>query len=478
MRRAYDERGAHPPARDADADAARRDADAARRVTARHDVIAMHAATRRDVIERIEQLACIFVRDALAATNASDMPPKVVGLRGVARRRETRFDRARGGWVVDTRVASRRRRRIDADGEDEGCMDDDVADVETRGGDVADDDAGREAATSVAARFHFSRDGGAAYHRFWSTLDVIRQGLRRECSMTMRELYYVMLSRGRGDHGERLTDGKLTDTIRQISAAIGAPRNALGLSAASKGQVCGRVHVETAFGSRHDCTMVGSGGFAITGDMCEMDAMTLYSDAAYVVVVEKDAVFQRLLNERIFDVIPCVVITAKGFPDFATRKFLFLLERALERNPIQSRFYMLADFNPSGLWIWSSYSSGSGASLMDSVPYAVPLELIGLCADDLRLVPENAFQPLTSRDESLIENALAAGERAPLFAHRRELETMRARGQKAEIEALYANDDSFSLSAFIAAKIAEDEARRREKRATRDAARRQFLNTA
>jgi meiotic recombination protein SPO11 len=97
---------------------------------------------------------------------------------------------------------------------------------------------------------------------------------------------------------------------------------------------------------------------------------------------------------------------------------------------------------------------------MDSVPYAVPLELIGLRANDLDLVPENAFQSLTPRDESLIENALAAGENAPLFVHRCELETMRERGQKAEIEALYANDEDFNLSAFIAAKIADDEARR------------------
>ncbi len=432
--------------------------DAARASHVHDDVLATHAATRRDVIARIEHLVCVFVHDAFSGTDVSEMPPKVWGLRGVARHRETRFDRARGGWIVDDRIA-----RAPTNGND-----DEHGECIIRG-DLDDYDDGNGArvfdeenvARSVAARFCFARDRGATYHRFWSTLDVIRQGLRRECSMTIRELYYVMLSRGRRDDAAReTTDGKLADTIRCISAAIGAPRSALGLSASSKGQVFGRVHIETAFGARHDCTIVGSGGFAITGDMNEMDAMKLYSDAAYVVVVEKDAVFQRLLNERIFDIIPCVVITAKGFPDLATRKFLFLLKRALELNPIPSRFYMLADFNPSGLWIWSSYSSGSAASLMDSVPYAVPLELIGLRANDLDLVPENAFQSLTPRDESLIENALAAGENAPLFVHRCELETMRERGQKAEIEALYANDEEFNLSAFIAAKIADDEARR------------------
>ena len=79
--------------------------DAARASHVHDDVLATHAATRRDVIARIERLACVFVRDAFAGTCVCEMPPKVLGLRGVARRRETRFDCARGGWVVDERIA-------------------------------------------------------------------------------------------------------------------------------------------------------------------------------------------------------------------------------------------------------------------------------------------------------------------------------------------------------------------------------------
>jgi meiotic recombination protein SPO11 len=39
-------------------------------------------------------------------------------------------------------------------------------------------------------------------------------------------------------------------------------------------------------------------------------------------VVEKDAIFQRLAEDRLWEVLPCVLITAKGFPDLATRAFL------------------------------------------------------------------------------------------------------------------------------------------------------------
>jgi meiotic recombination protein SPO11 len=39
-------------------------------------------------------------------------------------------------------------------------------------------------------------------------------------------------------------------------------------------------------------------------------------------VVEKDAIFQRLSEDRLADRLPMVLVTAKGMPDLATRAFL------------------------------------------------------------------------------------------------------------------------------------------------------------
>ncbi len=40
------------------------------------------------------------------------------------------------------------------------------------------------------------------------------------------------------------------------------------------------------------------------------------SDAAFVLVVEKDATFQKLLDEDALRIMhPCIVITGKGVPD-------------------------------------------------------------------------------------------------------------------------------------------------------------------
>jgi meiotic recombination protein SPO11 len=57
----------------------------------------------------------------------------------------------------------------------------------------------------------------------------------------------------------------------------------------------------------------------ISGDIRSLEAYTFQSEARYILVVEKDAVFQRLSEDRFFMTVPSILITAKGFPDLATR---------------------------------------------------------------------------------------------------------------------------------------------------------------
>jgi meiotic recombination protein SPO11 len=36
-------------------------------------------------------------------------------------------------------------------------------------------------------------------------------------------------------------------------------------------------------------------------------------------VIEKEGVFQRILEDEFFNTIPCIILTACGFPDLASR---------------------------------------------------------------------------------------------------------------------------------------------------------------
>jgi meiotic recombination protein SPO11 len=56
------------------------------------------------------------------------------------------------------------------------------------------------------------------------------------------------------------------------------------------------------------------------------------SDALFILLVEKDAAFMRLAEDRFYNDYPSIIITAKGQPDVATRwvsllAFCFLCAR-------------------------------------------------------------------------------------------------------------------------------------------------------
>ena len=379
------------------------------------------ASQRARALAKAETLARAFVEEVIRASRVGgEVPPPVYG--------------------------TKRRRRRDADADDAREM----------------EEMENETTFGIVAR---CSGDGRAYERFWEVLDALASGLRRSTtysSTTLRELYYVVNSRGGGGGGGGgASEAGIERTLRQISDALDEPRAALGVCASAKGQVAGRAHIETAAGARIDCTAAGVGGWTVAGDVFELDAMTIHSDAAYVIVVEKDAVFNRLIAERAYETLPCVLVTAKGFPDAATRKFLHLLKRALDATrPEGARFFGLMDWNPSGAWILSTYSVArdDGDGVRDALECVVPLTWIGLREEDLCLVPERALLDLTERDVSLIRNALdSSDERHPLKPYARELSTMRRMGKKAEIEALYADRDDFSLVDYVSRKIAARE---------------------
>ena len=43
------------------------------------------------------------------------------------------------------------------------------------------------------------------------------------------------------------------------------------------------------------------------------------SNALFILLVEKDAAFMRLAEDRFYNTYPCIIITAKGQPDVASR---------------------------------------------------------------------------------------------------------------------------------------------------------------
>ena len=77
-------------------------------------------------------------------------------------------------------------------------------------------------------------------------------------------------------------------------------------------------------------------------------------EAKWVLVVEKDTVFQHLLHSGLLQLHPLILITGRGYPDILTRRFLQKLQRIAPRLP---QLY-LGDFEAWCCWEWSEKSKG------------------------------------------------------------------------------------------------------------------------
>ncbi|KAL0316270.1 UNVERIFIED_CONTAM: DNA topoisomerase 6 subunit A [Sesamum radiatum] len=104
-----------------------------------------------------------------------------------------------------------------------------------------------------------------------------------------------------------------------MSLAFSAAQGRVSMSSQRKGVVVGRL-IFSDNGDMIDCTKMGIGGKAIPPNIDRVGDMQ--SDALFILLVEKDAAYMRLAEDRFYNRFPCIIVTAKGQPDVATRLFL------------------------------------------------------------------------------------------------------------------------------------------------------------
>ena len=187
------------------------------------------------------------------------------------------------------------------------------------------------------------------------------------------------------------TAAEVNSAIQDCVALLSVPRACLGVTCASRGAVTGRLQLKED-NSWTDLA-ASARGHAIPGDMAWVAAATLRSDAAYVLVVEKDAVFNRLLQERACERLGAVMLTARGQPDLASRAFLARLNQLLPHAPVLG----IVDWNPSGVLILATYRVGSLRMGLEAGRYGVPVRWLAARHADLAGHADEDLLPLTPR---------------------------------------------------------------------------------
>ena len=161
--------------------------------------------------------------------------------------------------------------------------------------------------------------------------------------------------------------------------------------------------------------------------------------ARFILVVEKDAVFTYLCGQRLWDSLPCVLLTGCGYPPLSVRAVLKSLSVQLQLPALG-----LFDYNPHGLQILLTYKHGSTRMGMESHAHAVDVKWLGLHYDDIMMdehtqtpkVDPSSLQPWSVTDERVFAAVQARVHLMMEPAYSREIRLMDRLRFKAETEAI------------------------------------------
>eukprot|EP00105_Crassostrea_gigas_P007279 XP_011421470.1 PREDICTED: meiotic recombination protein SPO11 [Crassostrea gigas] len=241
----------------------------------------------------------------------------------------------------------------------------------------------------------------------------------------------------------------LDEALENVSCMIQVPRWRLHVLATSKGCIAGNLCFHDVDGNYVDCSQTKA-GIQVPSHIEGLEH--IQTDADLVLVVEKDAIFQRLLSEGFCERMrPCIVITGKGFPDMNTRMLLNRLWR--EFSP---KFYILVDADPYGIEIMTVYKYGSRSLSFEAPMLTVPgLEWLGVLPSDIQRLrlKEDSLIDLKLSDRNKISDILARPYISKSQLLYKELNVLLDLGKKAEIESLDSISTSFLTNVYLPTKL-------------------------
>ncbi len=203
-------------------------------------------------------------------------------------------------------------------------------------------------------------------------------------------------------------------------------------------------------GDTIDLARMGSGGWSVPG-IVEPNIIQFKKHAAkFILLVEKEAVWARLNEDKFWRRHNCLLVTGQGQPPRGVRRLLHRMVKELKL-PL----YVFVDNDPWGYYIHSVVKQGSINLAFESQRMAVPqARFLGLSAyDPARFgISDSVSIKLNDQDRSRAKEILAY----PWFKDRRwqrEVKHMTSQGVKWELEALSNKGLSFVTDEYLPKKI-------------------------
>ncbi|BDC19942.1 DNA topoisomerase IV subunit A [Acidianus sp. HS-5] len=217
---------------------------------------------------------------------------------------------------------------------------------------------------------------------------------------TIRDLYYrgkhsIVLKAPNGRAYEENTwdEQKESDSvIVDVEVLTSLLREDMLILSKEKGKVVGDMRLRSG-NDVIDLSKMGHGAYSIEPTPDLIDFVDIKAD--FVLVVEKDAVFQQLHREGFWKKYNAILVTSAGQPDRATRRFVRRLNEELKL-PV----YILTDADPYGWYIYSVFRIGSINLSYESERLATPnARFLGVSMGDIFGTPKKKAY-LTERERN------------------------------------------------------------------------------
>jgi DNA topoisomerase-6 subunit A len=270
--------------------------------------------------------------------------------------------------------------------------------------------------------------------------------------VSLREAYYI-LKRNIPGLNKNIVDEQEESNraVEDLELVINALREQLHINANKLGAVAGNVIIRDR-GDLIDWSKLGSGGWSVPSNLEDIEFVKV--NAKFILYVEKSAVWERLHEDKAWKKLNCVIVASQGQ---ATRGIRRLLQRLNYEHGLP--IYVLTDFDPWGIYIYSVIKFGSIALAHISDRLAIPsAKFLGLTGDDIKKYGLDKhlikFKDIDARRlEQIREYEWFKNNKE----WQRQFDLMKEMKAKAELEALSARGITFISEKYLPEKIKNEE---------------------
>ncbi len=277
--------------------------------------------------------------------------------------------------------------------------------------------------------------------RLIRVLEVVVELLNENLHATKREVFYSDVN--------LFKDQKNSDkSIEDVATMLYTTRNSTHIVAAPRGSCVGRLRIRDQT-DIIDLESLGSGGWMISPFLDQIEIIE--SDAEFILVIEKNAAMMRLSEAKFWRKYPCILLTAQGVGNVATRMFLKRLNKELTLPT-----FTLVDSDPYGHYIHSVYLRGSKRLSYESPFLATPnIKLLGVLTRDLDKykIPKGARIPMNKQDEKRTKDLLNEEFVKTNKAWETDLKLALKKKEKAEIQAFASHGFKFLTDKYLPEKL-------------------------